>query len=122
MTKKILADESVDYAIVKRLRENGFEVISVTEKYSGFSDTEVLRMARKYQCLLITEDKDFGELAYRLNRSHFGIFLIRLGNLPRIDRIETTIETLTDHFEKITDRFSVLTHNGLRIKKINVKT
>jgi len=39
-----------------------------------------------------------------------------------VKRIETTIETLTEHFEKIINRFSVLTHNGLRIKKISVKT
>jgi len=30
---KILADENVDFSIVKKLRENGFEVISVLNKY-----------------------------------------------------------------------------------------
>lgn len=116
MSRIILADESVDYAIVKRLRQLGLEVISVTEKYSGFSDAEVLKIARKYQCLLITEDKDFGELTFRLNLTHFGIFLIRLSDLPRNERIETTTNTINTYFDKMLNNFSVLTHKGLRIK------
>ena len=116
MNKKILADESVDYAIVQRLRQLNIEAISVTEKYSGFSVVEVLKIARKYQCLLITEDKDFGELIFRLDLSHYGILLIRLSDLLRSERLETAAITINTYIDKLFNNFSVLTNKGLRIK------
>ncbi|MDP3434810.1 MAG: DUF5615 family PIN-like protein, partial [Bacteroidota bacterium] len=71
----LVADESVDFGIICRLREIGIEVISISEDFSGIKDSEVLKIAADYKYLLITEDKDFGELAYRLklgiNRSQY---------------------------------------------------
>ena len=69
---------------------------------SSIKDTEVLKVARDKQCLLITEDKDFGELTYRLKLEHRGIELVS--------------EIIEKHFNKIENTFSVLTKKGLRIK------
>ena len=85
---KLLADESVDFGIVRRLRNEGFEVVSIAELNSGISDIEVLKIATEGELLLITEDKDFGELPHRLKLNHFGVLLIRLSELKRIERIE----------------------------------
>jgi len=41
---KLLADESVDFGIVRRLRNEGFEVVSIAELNSGISDIEVLKI------------------------------------------------------------------------------
>jgi predicted nuclease of predicted toxin-antitoxin system len=62
----IVADESVDFGIISLLRQKGIEVLSIAEKNFGIKDEEVLTIAVKNQSLLITEDKDFGELTYRL--------------------------------------------------------
>ncbi|MGR3178623.1 MAG: DUF5615 family PIN-like protein [Candidatus Anammoxibacter sp.] len=61
MPLKIVADESVDHRIVKILRNDGFDVASVVEKYAGVSDKEVLELARKDNAILLTEDSDFGK-------------------------------------------------------------
>jgi len=61
----LLADESVDYAIIAALRNKGFVVRSISEEHPGIKDKEVLSKAILYNCLLLTEDKDFGELTYR---------------------------------------------------------
>ena len=71
----IVADESVDSGIVKKLRQKGISVFSVAEKCWGIKDTEVLKIAFERDNLLITEDKDFGELAFRMNFQHRGILL-----------------------------------------------
>lgn len=47
---KIIADESVDFGIIKKLRENNFEVISISESNSGISDIEVLEISSKHKC------------------------------------------------------------------------
>lgn len=63
---KLVADESVAYEIVEKLKGSGFEVISILEFKPGINDEEVLDLALKEQAILLTEDKDFGELTYRL--------------------------------------------------------
>jgi predicted nuclease of predicted toxin-antitoxin system len=113
-----VADESVDFGIINALRKIDAEVVSISEQYSGISDKEVLVIANENNCLLITEDKDFGELTYRLQLRHCGILLLRLNDLPRKRRIALVIELLENHFDKLRGKFSVLTPKGLRIKTI----
>jgi predicted nuclease of predicted toxin-antitoxin system len=112
----IVADESVDFGIIKGIRQKGFQVLSITEDFSGIKDQEVLNIAVKNNSLLLTEDKDFGELTYRLRLEHKGILLIRLSDLPRNERIRLVIETMELHSDTLENNFSVLSNRGLRIK------
>ena len=59
-----LADESVDRQIVDALREEDHAFLYVTEMEPGISDDEVLDKAEKGSAILITADKDFGELVF----------------------------------------------------------
>ena len=118
----LVADESVDFGIIKGLRQKGINVFSVAEECFGINDSEVLKLTVKKKCLLITEDKDFGELAFRLKFQHKGILLIRLSDLPRKERLLLAVETIAPHLNKLTGNFSVLSKNGLRIKKISGKS
>ncbi len=115
----LLADESVDFGIIKSLRLKGIDVVSILEDYSGIKDTEVLKIAQDNQYLLITEDKDFGELTYRLNLKHCGILLIRLIDLPRNERMPLVTQMIESYYEKMKGNFSVLTTKGLRVKTRN---
>jgi predicted nuclease of predicted toxin-antitoxin system len=112
----LVADESVDFGIITSLREKGINVLSILEDNSGIKDVEVLEIAAKNKSLLITEDKDFGELTYRLRLEHYGILLLRLSDMPRKRRIELVVETIELHFDRFLNNFSVLTKMGLRIK------
>jgi len=60
-----LADESVDQSIVAGLRQEGHDVVYVAELSPSISDDEVLREANDRGALLLTADKDFGELVVR---------------------------------------------------------
>lgn len=59
------ADESVDRQIVERLRQDGHHVRYVAEMASGLSDDVVLAAANAEAALLLTTDKDFGEMVFR---------------------------------------------------------
>lgn len=61
---KFVADEGVDAPIVKRLRENGHDAFYIAESDRGISDEEVLEIANAESRILITRDKDFGELVF----------------------------------------------------------
>lgn len=89
----IVADESVDFGIVQSLRKENINVISIQESYGGIADEEVLQVALKNDAILITEDKDFGELVFRLRMKHTGVLLIRILDVDRSIKIEygTTI-------------------------------
>ncbi len=78
MNPEIVADESVDFRIVVQLREKGMQVYSVIEELQSAKDEVVLRIAYQYKALLLTEDKDFGELVFRLQMPHSGILLIKI--------------------------------------------
>ncbi|TCO06912.1 DUF5615 family PIN-like protein [Natronoflexus pectinivorans] len=113
---KIVADESVDFGIISGLRKLDIEVVAIAEKNQGISDQEVLQIAVHNNALLITEDKDFGELSFRMRLKHCGILLIRLSDLNRNARIELAAKTIHLHLEKLRNSFSVLTSQGIRIK------
>jgi len=115
----LVADESVDSGIISRLRQMGIGVVSISEVSSGIKDSEVLKTAADNKCLLITEDKDFGELAYRLKLVHSGILLIRLSDTPRKERIAIVADTIEKHFDQLLFNFSVISKTGLRIKSPN---
>ncbi len=115
---KLIADESVDFEIVESLRAATVEVVAVCELNPGISDDEVLEMANRLQLLLLTEDKDFGELVIRLRKPNFGVLLLRLSGLGIATKIELTISTIIENFEKLGDHFSVLDERRLRIRRV----
>ncbi len=65
---EFVADESCDFAVVRTLRKDGHEVIAIAEISPRIPDEEVLARAREGGQVLITEDKDFGELVYAAKR------------------------------------------------------
>ncbi len=76
-----MADKNVDRQIVERLRQDGHEVWYVAEMDPGVSDQEVLTFANNEQAVLLTADKDFGELVYRQELVNPGVILLRLAGL-----------------------------------------
>jgi predicted nuclease of predicted toxin-antitoxin system len=68
----LVADEGVDRAVVDRLRQDGHDVVYVAELFPSVGDEEVLRRANAGSAVLLTADKDFGELVFR-NSSQFPV-------------------------------------------------
>lgn len=74
-----LLDECVDSGLVEFLRRSGHDVVYVAELMPRASDTDVMALAESENRLLLTEDKDFGELVFRQARPVPGIVLLRIG-------------------------------------------
>lgn len=73
----ILADENIPIEITKSLREQGFEVTSIYETARGISDEQVIEIALKYDYLLLTEDKDFGEWVFAHHAKGLSVLFLR---------------------------------------------
>ncbi len=62
----LVIDESVDAAITGQLRADGHDVVEIRQVAPGVDDDTVLQFASDRAALLVTEDKHFGELVFRL--------------------------------------------------------
>ena len=114
---RILADESVDYRIITFLRAQAFTVLAVIDNDASLSDLEVLQKANDEKILLITEDKDFGELVFRLKLQHPGILLLRFFNIEINIQTKKVLQALKIHGKELLNNFSTLTENRLRIRQ-----
>jgi len=113
---KVVADESVDAALVVRLRREGHDVIYVAELSPSITDDEVLQYANERGALLPTADKDFGELVFRLGKAHGGVLLLRLAGLSAAAKTEIIAKVFRDHGEELVRAFSVVSMGTLRIR------
>ena len=78
----IVADENIPALVVEALRAAGHDVTYITEIAAGIDDDEVLERARALSAILLTADKDFGELAFKVRAPAIaGIVLFRLAGL-----------------------------------------
>lgn len=118
---KFLADEGVDISIVRKLREVGFDVFYVIEEIRSLNDDELLQIAYSENRILITRDKDFGELVYRLNKLHTGVILIRLEGYRTYERSEITCSVILQHQAELKEAFTVIQPNAVRIRKTKDK-
>ncbi len=113
----LFADESVDQQIVSRLRKDGHTVYYVAEMQPGISDEFVLKEANEREMLLLTADKDFGELVFRQGQLTTGVVLIRLAGLSQQLKVETVSATVQQHGGEMDNCFSVISPGAVRIRR-----
>ena len=74
---RFLADESCDFAGVRARRADGHAVKAVGEVAAGASDEKVIATAIREGAVLLTADKDFGQLVFAERRATGGVIFIR---------------------------------------------
>ncbi|MEW6770743.1 MAG: DUF5615 family PIN-like protein [Bacillota bacterium] len=117
----LLADESVDQQIIDRLRDHGYTVISVVEMEPGITDGAVFELANISNAILITADKDFGEIVFRQRRVGKGVLLLRLAGLSQEKKALLVVRAVQEHQSEIQGSFAVITPGCLRIRKMRTK-
>jgi predicted nuclease of predicted toxin-antitoxin system len=110
------ADESVDHPIVERLRVDGHDVLAVAEMAPSISDETVLARANERGDLLLTADKDFGELVFRQHRVTAGVALIRLAGLSAEAKAGIVSAVIRDHGAELLHAFTVISPGMVRIR------
>lgn len=114
----LLADESVDRQIVERLRHDGHDVIYIAEAEPSISDGQVFdRANEKAALLLITADKDFGEMVFRDGRLvSNGVVLIRLAGITPDSKAGIVSDVLNEHTGALMGCFSVISPGKFRTR------
>jgi predicted nuclease of predicted toxin-antitoxin system len=115
---RFLADENVSRLVVERLRVAGFDVVSVRETRPGASDKDVLDEADKNDRVLVTEDRDFGELVVRQRLKVRGVILLELDRLSGAAEAELVAEIIRVHASKLTDNLLVVEPGRIRVRPL----
>jgi predicted nuclease of predicted toxin-antitoxin system len=113
----LIADEGVDKPIVDALRNAGFDVVYILETNQGADDQLVLDIANNKKRILLTQDKDFGELVFRLKNAHFGVVLIRLNGYSSLDKAAIILKFILKYQTELYKSFTVIQPNAIRIRK-----
>lgn len=112
---RFLADESCDFAAVRALRAEGFDVSAVAEVSPGAEDDRVIERAVREGRILLTEDKDFGQLVYAAGHASCGIILIRYTAVMRPTLGARIVALARDHGNHLRGSFVVLDPHRIRI-------
>ncbi|HET9802726.1 MAG TPA: DUF5615 family PIN-like protein [Candidatus Acidoferrum sp.] len=110
-----VADESCARPVVQALRDAGHDVVAIAELARGATDDQVLDLALKEKRVLITEDRDFGELVYARRRSSAGVILVRFPSQARRAKSATVIEAVSRLGSRLRDAFTVVEPGRARI-------
>lgn len=113
-----LADESCDGAIVRAVREVGHDVCAVRDAMRGATDRSVLDAALHERRVLLTEDKDFGELVFAVDAPAIGVLLLRYPPVARPRLMLRLIDLLTNRPTELIGSFVVLGPARTRIRRM----
>ena len=115
---RLICNENISGTVVKMLRDRGHDMLAVKESMRGATDVVILDRAQTESRLVVTHDKDFGELAFRFGLpAGCGVILFRLGgNNPDVDnrRVVEVIESRSDW----AGQFAVATNDRIRLRPL----
>ncbi len=113
-----LVDESSGTSVAVALRGIGHDVLFAAETMGGSSDRVLLSRARTEDRILVTNDKDFGMLVFRLGLAHSGVLLLRLKDDSAENRARVVTRVLQSCGSRLASRFTVATERGVRSRPI----
>lgn len=115
---KLLADENIPSSVVRMLADEGYDILWVRTEAPGISDIEVMKYACHDDRIILTYDKDFGELVVKDNISPpAGIILFRL----RLDNPARLAHRILDILKTRADwegYFSVIEERKIRMRPL----
>ena len=115
---RFLANENVTATVIRELRHLGHDVLSVKESMRSEQDDVILARAQAEQRIVVTHDKDFGELAFRSQLpASGGVILCRLAGSDRDTDNERILQALQSRSDW-PGHFSVVTDDRIRMRPL----
>ncbi len=112
----VLIDVSAGQAVADAVRALGHDTPSVRDRDPAMPDADILAWAVAERRLVVTMDKDFGELVYRTGSPHAGVLLLRLEAARTAEKVRVVTDIFTAHGNELPGHFSVYQDGRLRIR------
>lgn len=120
---RLLANENIPAASVAALRDTGHDVLSLSEESSGVADEIALRLARDQDRILITFDRDYGELIFaRGLPCPPGVIYLRFVPATPTESAEIISALLARHGVQVAHHFLVVERDSFRRRPLPVST
>jgi len=87
-----------------------------TDYPATMKDVDILALAYREQRILITDDRDFGELVFRLRQPHAGVIYLRLDTTRFQIRAQRVEDVLASHGDQL-DQFIVVMIDAIRVRR-----
>ncbi len=116
---RFLANENFPYPSIRLLRERGYEVISIGETQGGIADPQVLAFAVAEGLVILTFDRDYGELLfrYRLTPPPAVVYFRNKGTLPT-DAAHLLFGLLDNPAIQLMSHFTVVDEQSIRQRSL----
>jgi predicted nuclease of predicted toxin-antitoxin system len=108
---KFLLDSCISFFAVKALRDEGFQVVWIPETGKDPGDEAITEKAFQEKYVLVTADKDFGELVFLKGMDSPTI--IRLVNIPAKKQGEL-LPRIIEKYKKEIENVSIITSDKYR--------
>ena len=115
---RLIVDESAGSAVAVLLRDLGHDVLVVAESMPQADDSAILARAVQELRVVITNDKDFGELVFRSGLAHVGVVLLRLRDESSTNRVAVMQAVLGQCADTMENHFIVATERHIRIRPL----
>jgi predicted nuclease of predicted toxin-antitoxin system len=115
MLLRFLADESCDFAIVRALRAEGYDVLAVSEVTQRSDDRDLIEQAYREKRILLTEDKDFGWLVFVSYAESAGVILVRFPGDARQTMVQMVQKLVHEQGEQLVSAFVVVQPGHVRV-------
>lgn len=115
---EFLANENIPLASVRYLRQLNFSVTSVTESFPSVKDIVVLRYALDHAKIILTFDKDYGELVFRHKQGSHGIVFFRFDPLTPIEPAQRLVELINLKGLDLVHQFTVIDRFKVRQRRL----
>jgi predicted nuclease of predicted toxin-antitoxin system len=113
----IIGDENILVKIIEKLRLSDIEIYSIFENKRGASDKEIIEFAQNPPKIILTEDKDFGDLVFAYNQKNVSVILLRY-HYSEINIITTILINFIQTHKIEPYSFVVITTKNIRIRKL----
>ena len=115
---KFIVDECTGPGVARWLYSQNYDVFSVYEQARGMSDEYILKKAVIENRILITNDRDFGEMVFRKKKPHKGIVFLRLEDERAANKIKFLTLLLNKFSDQLPGNFVVVTEKNVRIVRL----
>ena len=115
-TLRFLVDVNVGRSVVDWLQGEGHDVSVVRDINPRMDDQDILALSISERRVVLTMDKDFGELVYHSGKGHVGVLLLRMGDARRADKVETVRQIVLHHGDELPGHFCVYRSGRLRVR------
>jgi predicted nuclease of predicted toxin-antitoxin system len=115
---KIVVDVGVGKAVERWLASQNLDVVAVRDLDPGMADIAILALAAAEQRLVITMDKDFGELIVRSGQLHAGVLLLRLADADSQEKLRVVQQIFALHRNALPGNYCIYHKDKLRIRQL----